>query len=98
MTITFNWRQMFKTLGILLITESFMLVAAGVAAIYGEYDLKYLLIVRRLLWCVAVVLLLNKNADCNVGIREGYTIVGLVWIIFSFSNVTVLAQRCNPFR
>ena len=86
MTTTFNWRRMFKTLGILLITESVcMLVAAGVAAIYGEYDLKYLLIAA----AVALVFggsafLLNKNADRNVGIREGYTIVGLVWIIFSF--------------
>ena len=80
MTITFNWRQMFKTLGILLITESFfMLVAAGVAAIYGEYDLKYLLIVAAAtLVCGGSAFLLNKNADRNVGIREGYTIVGLV--------------------
>lgn len=85
MTVSFNWRQIFKTLGLLVITESvFMLITAGVSAIYGEYDLKYLLISAAITFGYGMITyLLNRNAPKNIGIREGYTIVGVVWIVFS---------------
>ncbi|NCA78899.1 MAG: TrkH family potassium uptake protein [Sphingobacteriia bacterium] len=86
MTSTFNWRQLFKTLGILLITESvFILLSACVSAIYDEYDLKYLLIAAAAACgCGGCAFLLTKNADRTIGKREGYTIVGVVWVVFSF--------------
>ena len=56
-----------------------------VAAIYGEYDFPYFL------WSALVCILIgglfittNYKAEKNIGKREGYIIVSMVWIVFSF--------------
>lgn len=86
MTKSFNWLQVLRILGILLLIEAgFMLLSAIISIIYHERDL----------WCIvasaaftAIVGLFGffsgHRSRNQIGTREGYLIVGLVWIIFSF--------------
>ncbi len=73
-------------MGLLLVVEgAFMLLTAGVATIYGEYDLPYLLWSSLICITVGVVLwLTNNNTSKTIGKREGYVIVAMVWLVFSF--------------
>jgi trk system potassium uptake protein TrkH len=81
-----NTRFILLVLGLLLVVEGvFMLLSAGVALLYGEYDLPYHLI------SAAVCIVLGgttgfslRKAPKDIGKREGYLIVALVWIVFSF--------------
>ncbi len=81
-----NIRIVLLVLGLLLVVEgAFMLLSSVVAAIYGEYDFPYFL------WSALVCILIgglfittNYKAEKNIGKREGYIIVSMVWIVFSF--------------
>lgn len=79
-------------LGFLLIIESgFMLFSAGISLFYGEGDTKGLLFATLLTFAVGGSLfLLTRNTEKNISKREGYIIVSLVWVIFSFFG-------CLPF-
>ncbi len=81
-----NFRIVLLVMGLLLLVEgAFMLLSSVVAAIYGEYDLPYFL--WSSLICIvigAVLWLSNYKAEKNIGKREGYIIVSMVWIVFSF--------------
>jgi trk system potassium uptake protein TrkH len=81
-----NSRFIVLVLGLLLVVEGvFMLLSAGVALLYGEYDLPYHLISG--LICIVlggITGFLLHKAPKNIGKREGYLIVALVWIVFSF--------------
>ncbi|MCU4177563.1 TrkH family potassium uptake protein [Carboxylicivirga sp. N1Y90] len=80
-----NTRFILLVLGLLLIVEGvFMLLSAGVAALYNEFDLPYHLISSAI--CIVVggglgFSLLKSPKD--IGKREGYLIVTLVWLVFS---------------
>ncbi|MCW3788590.1 TrkH family potassium uptake protein [Plebeiibacterium sediminum] len=81
-----NVRIVLLVLGLLLIVEAvFMLITAGVSAIYGEYDLPYFL--WSALICISTGGILfgaNMKVPRSIGKREGYVIVTMVWIVFSF--------------
>ncbi len=81
-----NVRIVLLVLGLLLLVEAvFMLITAGVSAIYGEYDLPYFL--WSALICVStggVLFGANMKVPRSIGKREGYVIVTMVWIVFSF--------------
>lgn len=81
-----NFRIVLLVMGLLLVVEGvFMLLTAAVAAIYGEYDLPYFL--WSALICIATGVLLwltNHKAQRSIGKREGYVIVAMVWVVFSF--------------
>ncbi len=81
-----NFRIVLLIMGLLLVVEgAFMLLTAGVATIYGEYDLPYLLWSSLICSAVGVVLwLTNNKTSKNIGKREGYVIVAMVWLVFSF--------------
>lgn len=85
MTKAFNLRQVLKILGALLITESlFMLITAAVSFIYDEDDLIPLLASAGITFGSGLIgVLSGRGANLRYGIREGYLIVGLVWILFS---------------
>lgn len=86
MTRTFNTRLVFKTLGALLVIESiFMAVPTLVSWYYHEPDL-YVFCLSAVITLLAGMLgiTLGKKAGNHVGEREGYLIVALVWIVFSF--------------
>ncbi len=85
MTKTFNHRQFFRILGLLLLIETaFMLAAACVALCYHEPDAKSLLEASGIAALVAMVgLLVGRKADHHIGTREGYSVVAVVWVVFS---------------
>ncbi|MCW3805886.1 TrkH family potassium uptake protein [Plebeiibacterium marinum] len=81
-----NVRVVLLVMGLLLVVEGvFMLLSALVAAGYGEYDMPYFL--QSALICIAtggVLWLANHKAPKSIGKREGYVIVTMVWLVFSF--------------
>ena len=79
-----NWRQIFKVLGMLLFIEAgLLIVTLAVALIYKEDVMPYV-------WTLAITIVLGLVGRCigwgagkNMGRRDGYLIVSLVWLIFS---------------
>lgn len=79
-----NWRQICKVLGMLLFIEAGLLVITlAVALMYKEDVMPYV-------WTLAITLVLGImgrgigwGAGKNMGRRDGYLIVSLVWMIFS---------------
>jgi len=85
MTRTFNWKIVIKTMGALLLIESFFMVLPSVVSlIYREYDSAAFLVSTALTFFAGVAcVLVGRHAPKRVGEREGYLIVALVWIVFS---------------
>lgn len=85
MTKTFNYRLVFRILGLLLCTETFfLLLAAGVALIYGESDLLPLFESAGITALGGLLgYLAGLRAPRQLGVREGYCIVAVVWVFFS---------------
>lgn len=73
-------------LGLLLLIEGVaMLLALIVSVIYKEYDQSAFLISSGINVILGITtLFLTRNARRDIGRREGYIIVSLVWIVFSF--------------
>ena len=80
-----NFRFILYTLGLLLIIEGlFMLLSAGVAYIYGEYDLIYHLVSSAVCFVLGGTgAWLTRDVEKHISKREGYIIVSMVWIVFS---------------
>lgn len=81
-----NFKAIFRVLGFLLLVEGFaMLLALGITFIYNESDVKAFLISSGInLGTGLLVILLTDKASKDIGKREGFIIVSLVWIVFSF--------------
>ncbi|VAW24281.1 Trk potassium uptake system protein TrkH [hydrothermal vent metagenome] len=81
-----NLKLILRALGFLLLVEGLaMLVAMVVAIIYKGSDIHAFVISS--LICIVLGLLLivfTRKASTNIGKREGFTIVTLVWVVFSF--------------
>ena len=86
MTRTFNWRLIFKTRGVLTTLEAiFMLIPTFAAWWYKEADLGAWIVASAITWfCRWWILLAGRRAERREGEREGYVIVALVWIVYSF--------------
>ena len=85
MTRTFNWRLVFKTMGVLTTLEAiFMLVPTVTAWWYNEADLGAWIVTSVITWVSSWWMLgLGRHAEKRVGEREGYVIVATVWIVYS---------------
>ena len=85
MTKAFNWGQVFRILGVLLLTEALLMsLSAIVAYIYGENDLKAIVESSAITAVAGVAgILIGGKTTKHFGTREGYLVVGLVWIVFS---------------
>ncbi|MBQ7996972.1 MAG: TrkH family potassium uptake protein [Paludibacteraceae bacterium] len=85
MTRTFNWRIVFKTMGVLTTLEAlFMLIPAFAAWLYDEADLGAWLVSCGITWITSWWLTgAGRKAERRVGEREGYVIVATVWIVYS---------------
>ena len=93
MTKTFNWQQVIRILGVLLMTEAlFMVIAAIVAYIYEGDDLTAIVESAIITFGAGLggVMLGGSNTK-HIGTREGYLVVGLVWVVFSLFGML-------PFR
>lgn len=86
MTRTFNWRLVFKTMGVLTLLEAqFMLIPTFAAWWYDEIDLGAWIISSFVTWLSSWwMLAAGRHAEKRVGEREGYVIVAAVWIVYSF--------------
>lgn len=83
-----NFKIILRVLGFLLFVEGIaMILALIVSLIYNEYDQYAFMVsagINILLGLLFVFLTSRSNKD--IGRREGYVIVSLVWIVFSFSG------------
>lgn len=81
-----NYRIIFRALGFLLFVEGIaMLLALIVSLAYGEYDTIAFLISAGI--CTLVgggTVYLTRKAQPDISRHEGYIIVTLVWVVFSF--------------
>ena len=80
-----NLKIIFKVLGLLLLVEGIaMLLALAVAIIYGENDIFAFLVSSGInLGIGGIITLLTRNAKKDIGKREGFIIVTMVWVVFS---------------
>jgi len=86
-------------MGLLLIGESiFMFLAFLVALIYRESDLKALLYSSGITLSTGIfIYALTRNAEKNIGKREGYVIVTVSWIVFSlFGSLPFMLSGSIP--
>jgi len=81
-----NVRLIIKILGFLLVVEGFsMLIAVAVALLYQEPDVLPLL--QSALICMVtggIAIFLTRKAEKSIHKNDGFIIVSLVWVIFSF--------------
>ena len=86
MTRTFNTKLLLKTLGALLLIEAiFMGIPALVSWLYHEADWQVFLLSTGITFVFGLIgILAGRKAEKHVSEREGYLIVALVWIVFSF--------------
>lgn len=94
-----NIKLIFRILGFLLIVEGIaILVALAVALIYKGPDVSALL--QSALICLvtgSISLVINRKASKNMGKREGFIIVSLVWVVFSFfGSLPFILSRTIP--
>lgn len=80
-----NVRIIFRVLGLLLLIEGVaMFLALVVSLIYNEYDQTAFLISSGInILLGGFIFFLTRNAKRDIGRREGYLIVSLVWVVFS---------------
>ena len=85
MTRMFNWRLVFKTMGVLITLEAiFMLVPTVAAWWYDEADLGAWIVASAITWVSSWwMLCAGRKAEKRVGEREGYVIVAAVWLVYS---------------
>jgi len=85
MTRTFNWRIVFKTMGVLTMLEAlFMLIPTFTAWWYEEADFGAWIVSSAITWLSCWwMLAAGHKAEKRVGEREGYVIVATVWIVYS---------------
>jgi trk system potassium uptake protein TrkH len=81
-----NFKFIIRILGFLLVVESVaMLIATMIAIIYKGSDINALLLSTLITSATGIILLaLTRNVKKDIGKREGFIIVTLVWILFSF--------------
>lgn len=94
-----NYKIILRTIGILLIGEGFfMLLSLLVAAMYKDGDSSAFALSALITTVVGIVAILStRNARKNIGKREGYIIVSIVWIFFSlFGSLPYLLSKSIP--
>ena len=82
----FNFKIIFRVLGFLLVVEGVsMLIAMGVSAIYQDAGLKALFYSSLInIGVGSLTILATRSAQKNIGKHEGFIIVSMVWVVFSF--------------
>ena len=80
-----NLKIIFKVLGLLLLVEGIaMLLALAVAVIYGEHDIFAFIVSAGInLSAGGLITFLSRKAKKDIGKREGFIIVSMVWVVFS---------------
>ena len=81
-----NTKMIFRIMGFLMLIESLMLLCcAAIALGYGENDLNSFLLSAALTTGVGFIsLAIGKGAEKHLSRRDGYVIVSVAWVAFSF--------------
>lgn len=81
-----NFKIIFKVLGLLLVVEgAAMAIALLVALIYQENDISAFLISAGINLAIGyAIITATKKAKKEIGKKEGFIIVSMVWVVFSF--------------
>lgn len=81
----FNKKIILQVMGLLLIIEGvFLTFSFLVSLYYNQYDKIGLATTALICFFIGITIrLFTKNAKKNIGKRDGYIIVSLVWIVFS---------------
>lgn len=81
-----NLKLVVRVLGFLILVEGIaMLLALVVSLIYGEHDTTAFALSSGIsIFLGGIIAMLTNNANKNIGKREGFIIVALVWVVFSF--------------
>jgi len=80
-----NFNAIFRVLGFLLLVEGFaMLLALCISLIFDEPVEAFIISSGINMGTGLAVVLLTNKANKDIGKREGFIIVSLVWIVFSF--------------
>ena len=70
---------------LLLIETFFMLISAGVGFYYSEPSTKFLLITSTITCILGILgIICTPKIERNMHKREGYLVVSLIWVVFSF--------------
>jgi len=95
---TFNWRRVICMLGFLIIVESFFMLGSACVEFFFIEDFESglflllnnnkgfsgLVISSAITFVIGIIFFfIGVKSSKNVGLREGYLIVGVVWIFFS---------------
>lgn len=94
-----NFKIIFKVLGFLLVVEGIaMLLAFMVAAIYGESDIWAFLISSGISIAAGGLFIgATHKAKKEIGKREGFIIVSMVWVVFSlFGSLPYVISGAIP--
>ncbi len=81
-----NIKIILRVIGLLMFVEgAFMILPIIISLIYGENDTMGFVFSSGInLLIGAIIIWLTRNASKDIGKREGFIIVAIVWIIFSF--------------
>ena len=81
-----NIKIIIRVLGFLIFVEGVaMLLALAISLIYGEYDTTAFLLSSGIcLVTGSIIAFLTNGVSRDIGKREGFIIVSLVWVVFSF--------------
>lgn len=84
--VDINFGMISKVMGVLVLVEAgLLLISAGVSLLYHESDYIYLIYTAGLNVIVGLImLLLGRGADKQISRRDGYFIVSVSWLIFTF--------------
>ena len=81
-----NPKMISRVLGVLLCIEALMfLICAGVSVIYRESDYIYFIYTAAInIGVGSLMMLYGKGAENRMNRRDGYCVVSLTWIFFTF--------------
>ena len=94
-----NLKIIFKVLGLLLLVEGItMLITFAIALIYGGNDILAFGVCSGINLTVGTLItLLSRKAKKDIGKREGFIIVSMVWVVFSlFGSLPYMISGAIP--
>ena len=84
MSTSFNYKFLFKILGVLLLVECvFMLLSMGVGLLYGEGCADFLPAIGTACVLGTAGVLAGQRASFHIGKREGSVVVTAAWLLFT---------------
>ena len=82
---------------LLFIEAGLMLLCMFVALFYQESAIAYIIPVLGTSFLGVICMLLGRNAGTNMGRKDGYIVVSMVWVLFSFIGMCpFLIDGCIP--